>query len=170
MIRIKDYIFNENEIVKIQFDDGSKEMEIDHTNGNSTFIDGTFNDIEWNYGTTELEELKLDYSAVVSGYKKLEEKNKKLKDELELKDFNYTTFRHLEESNDILKEELEESEEKVDKLEDRIDKAIEYIEEYQDVLKEHNGDWLNYQDGFKPYLLKILKGEKNEKNNDTNKL
>ena len=49
-------------------------------------------------------------------------------------------------------------------LEDRINKAIEYIEEYQDVLKEHNGDWLNYQDGFKPYLFKILKGEVNENN------
>ena len=44
-------------------------------------------------------------------------------------------------------------------LQQRIDKAVEYIEEYQEVLKEHNGDWLNYQEGFKPYLLDILRGE-----------
>ena len=43
-----------------------------------------------------------------------------------------------------------------------INEAIEYIEEYEETLKEHNGDWLNYRDGFKPYLLKILKGEENE--------
>jgi len=100
MIRIKDYIFNENEIVKIQFDDGSKEMEIDHKNGDMTFIDGTFDDIEWNYGQSnikedeyielsnkyqrlsnrneeleeELKELKDDYSILVTGYKKLKDK------------------------------------------------------------------------------------------------
>jgi len=55
---------------------------------------------------------------------------------------------------DFIKESLKE----LENYKSRIDRAIEYIEEYQDVLKEHNGDWLNYQDGFKPYLLKILKG------------
>ena len=107
MIRIKDYIFNEKEIVKIQFDDGSKEMEIDHTNGNRTFIDGTFDDIEWNYGNPELEELKLDYSAVVTSYKKLEEENKKLKSAMQ------DTY---DSANDTCGE-----------LQQRIDKAIKYI-------------------------------------------
>ena len=45
------------------------------------------------------------------------------------------------------------------KYKQTINEAIEYIEEYEETLKEHNGDWLNYRDGFKPYLLKILKGE-----------
>lgn len=46
----------------------------------------------------------------------------------------------------------------LDDYKSRIDKAIEYINEYQEVLKEHNGDWINYKDGFKPYLLNILQG------------
>lgn len=76
---------------------------------------------------------KIAINITLDYLKELEEKNKKLKDELELKDFNYTTFRHLEESNDILKEELKETEEEVDKLEDRINKAIEYIASITDV-------------------------------------
>lgn len=49
MIRIKNYIFNEHEIVKIQFEEGTKEIEIDHKSGNRTFIDGTLEDIEFDY-------------------------------------------------------------------------------------------------------------------------
>ena len=81
MIRIKDYIFNENEIVKIQFDDGSKEMEIDHTNRNRTFIDGTFEDIEWNYGQSNIKddeyiELSNKYQRLSNRTEELEEENK----------------------------------------------------------------------------------------------
>jgi len=87
MIKIKDYIFNENEIVKIQFDDGSKEMEIDHKNGDMTFIDGTFDDIEWNYGQSNIKEdeyieLSNEYQKLSNRNEELEEENKKLKEEL----------------------------------------------------------------------------------------
>ena len=51
-----------------------------------------------------------------------------------------------------------DEENEIEVLKDRINEAIEYIEKYQETLKEHNGDWLNYQDGFKPYLLNILNG------------
>lgn len=50
----------------------------------------------------------------------------------------------------------------VQRLNNIINKAIEYIEDYQEVLKDHNGDWLNYQDGFKPYLLALLEGADKE--------
>ena len=100
--------------------------------------------------TLEDNTYKIAINITLDYLKELEEKNKKLKDELELKDFNYTTFRHLEESNDILKEELKETEEEVDKLEDRINKAIEYIEENKCVF----GTNLDMN-----YLLRILKGE-----------
>ena len=143
MIRIKDYILNENEIVKIQFDDGSKEMEIDHTNGNRTFIDGTFDDIEWNYGNTESEELKLDYSAVVTSYKKLEEENKKLKSAMQ------DTY---DSANDTCGE-----------LQQRIDKAIEYIHNNRPVFelssKKQLQEW--FEKEYYIELLEILKGEEN---------
>ena len=87
MIRIKDYIFNENEIVKIQFDDGSKEMEIDHKNGNMTFIDGTLDDIEWNYEQSNIKEdeyieLSNKYQKLSNRNEELEEENEKLEEEL----------------------------------------------------------------------------------------
>ena len=73
-----------------------------------------------------------------------------------------TRIEELEKENKRLKFAMQDTYDSANdtcgELQQRIDKAIEYIEEYQDVLKEHNGDWLNYQDGFKPYLLKILKG------------
>lgn len=68
---------------------------------------------------------------------------------------NILTALEVELSLDLMKECRERK-----RLKKIIKEAKEYIEEYQEVLKEHNGDWLNYQDGFKPYLLEILdKGE-----------
>ena len=81
MIKIKDYIFNENEIEYIKQDKDHLSLYFKRKKGVAyRFIsNATFDDIEWNYGNTDLEELKLDYSAVVTSYKKLEEESKKLK-------------------------------------------------------------------------------------------
>ncbi len=175
MIKIKDYIFNENEIRYIKYEENAIFIYLRFDI--SSFIrleNATFEDIEWNYEDEqirkcldsidrekELEEENEKLKEVQCTFlgigckrrlQELEEENKKLKDELELKDFNYTKFRHLEESNDILKEELEEEENK-------IDKAIEYIEEkwYEKNTMDiysvvSTGD-------IRIDILKILKGE-----------
>lgn len=104
MIKIKDYIFNENEIKWYEKD--NEDIKVVFVNDTHIYIDDTtFEDIEWNYGNTELEELKLDYSAVVTGYKKLEEENK------ELVETNYnlaTKKTEFEEENKKLKETIKE--------------------------------------------------------------
>ena len=90
---------------------------------------------------------------------KNEIKIKELQKELELSN---SLLLDSDERVDELQDRIELNYKQIDQLQHRIDKAIEYIEEYQEVLKEHNGDWLNYQDGFKPYLLQILKGSEKE--------
>ena len=58
-------------MVKIQFDDGSKEMEIDHKNGSRTFIDGTFDDIKLNYEGSFVQRMEEEC-------RKLKEENEKI--------------------------------------------------------------------------------------------
>lgn len=70
--------------------------------------------------------------------------------------------KRLRENNQAYQEELCRVWDIRDDLYRRIYTAVDYIEEYQEVLKEHDGDWLNYKDGFKPYLLKILEGSDKE--------
>ena len=130
MIRIKDYIFNENEIK--WFEKDNKDIKVVFVNDTHIYIrNTTFEDIEWNYGNTELEELKLDYSAVVTGYKKLEEENKKLK--FAMQD-TYVS------ANDTCGE-----------LQQRIDKIKEYI-------KENEEEFGSLLDNEKT-ILKIIDGE-----------
>lgn len=105
MIRIKGFILNENDIKVIENDEDL--LTIVFKDGTYRETQGTFDDIEWNYGNPELEELKLDYSAVVTSYKKLEEENKKLKSAMQ------DTY---DSANDTCGE-----------LQQRIDKAIKYI-------------------------------------------
>ena len=141
MIRIKDYIFNENEIEQLQeISNFTDDEEVIHekvlqvcrkTKSDFYMLDTTFEDIEWNYGNTELEELKLDYSAVVTGYKKLEEENKKLK--FAMQD-TYVS------ANDTCGE-----------LQQRIDKIKEYI-------KENEKEFGSLLDNEK-IILKIIDGE-----------
>ena len=60
MIKIKDYIFNENEIVFISQSD-IEELHIMLKNNDDFFIKATFEDIEWNYGSqvsSQVKELK----------------------------------------------------------------------------------------------------------------
>ena len=52
MIRIKDYIFNENEILAIHKDKMNGGIDFEYGNDKfKTFPDATFEDIEWNYGS-----------------------------------------------------------------------------------------------------------------------
>lgn len=81
MIKIKDYIYNENYVEAIRYIKGNLYVELNTSVKYDMIKDATFEDIEWDYGNTELEELKLDYSAVVTGYKKLEEHNKELEED-----------------------------------------------------------------------------------------
>lgn len=182
MIKIKNNIINENKIIQISInEDNNLEIDIEHSFP-IVIKNANFSDIEWNYENNNeycnvfyedrIKELKEEKKNMILEITKreevmlnkekeiatLEEKNKKLKDELETKDFNYTKFRHLEESNDILKEELEESEEEVDKLEDRINKAIDYIK--TNTYSVYDKETTLYEDViFADKLLKLLKGE-----------
>ena len=83
MIRIKDSIFNENEIQYIM-EYSEKELQIIFKDHSDIYVEATFDDIEWNYGSSEkiqidkleeeLNELKSDYSLVVAENKKYKEK------------------------------------------------------------------------------------------------
>ena len=91
MIRIKDYILNENELLGIVYIKEKNKLELISKDKYSEFIENaTFEDIEWNYGVTfkilsEEEQLKQNsikfYSKTLE---ELEEENKRLKKELEL--------------------------------------------------------------------------------------
>lgn len=69
---------------------------------------------------------------------------------------------NLKETNQRYKEEISKLWDERDDLYERIYKAVDYVTLYQECLKEHNGDWINYQDGFKPRLINILEGKENE--------
>jgi predicted nuclease with TOPRIM domain len=124
MIRIKDYIFNENDIKVIENDEDL--LTIIFKDGSYRETQGTFNDIEWNYGTTELEELKLDYSAVVSGYKKLEEENKKLKSAMK-------------DTYDSANDTCGELQQRIKELEEENNKLISQTTSYKDLYDTLNG-------------------------------
>lgn len=82
MIRIKDYILNENDIKVIENDEDL--LTIIFKDGSYRETQGTFDDIEWNYDnlekiqadklSEELNNLANDYSLVVAECKKYKEK------------------------------------------------------------------------------------------------
>ena len=149
MIRIKDYILNENEIVKIQFDDGSKEMEIDHKNGNRTFIDGTFDDIEWNYDKNN----NIHEEYVISQLKDYENKIKDLEEELnELKSDYSLVVTENKKLKFSMQDTYDSANDTCGELQQRINKTIKYVEQID--------DW-DIKDFRRKELLKILKGEEN---------
>ena len=95
MIKIKDYIFNENEIEYIKSGTTFKENGtalLVETNGLNVktkkkdllFEDATFEDIEWNYGSNEKAQISLQNQLVKLQQEKeeLEEENKKLIEQL----------------------------------------------------------------------------------------
>ena len=113
MIRIKDSIFNENEIVYIM-EYSEKELQVMFIDNNDIYIEATFEDIEWNYEYSHY----IDKDSVKFSDKsiqELEEENKKLKDKvLELS--NHLSLYSSEET--MLKE--------IENLKARIDKVKEY--------------------------------------------
>ena len=82
MIKIKDYIFNENEIQEIEI--AKKDLMVEFKSGYYEVVENaTFEDIEWNYENfndcKKLEEVILARDVKI---KELEEENKKLKEQL----------------------------------------------------------------------------------------
>jgi hypothetical protein len=114
MIRIKNYIFNEKEIVSIEpISDG---LRVD-LKSKSDYIDiyATVDDIEWNYGNNISE--SLSYDLAKARIEELEEKNKKLKKDLEI-EINSSNLKSSRiETKDII----------IKKLQSAKDKTINYV-------------------------------------------
>ena len=146
MIKIKDYIFNENEIREIKQCKNYLRLDLTYSGPYLCINDATFEDIEWNYENfndcKQLEEIILVRDKKI---KELEEENKKLK-----KPSNYYQY-----ASKLVKNNCES-------LQQKIDKAIEYIEKsinnpqpfYEYIIGDENGNVQNLDK-----LLKILKGE-----------
>ena len=96
MIKIKDYIFNENEIREIKQCKNYLRLDLTYSGPYLHIDDATFEDIEWNYGGQPSKEW-LDM------YRKLDDNNLELMDEL---DNTYKRIKELEEENKKLKEQL----------------------------------------------------------------
>lgn len=152
MIKIKDYIFPEENILYIrQKTKDSVTVLRKRPNEYDCFrtelvIEATFDDIEWNYGENENNKFKEDNKELLETNMTLAINNKKLEEELE-------------KEKKAWKDMLDSKE----KLVNRIGKAIDYIED-----KEINYATFNSKDlldtGVGYDLWKILKGEKNDKN------
>lgn len=152
MIKIKDYIFNENDIGKImsvkkeENKSNFDKLYVFFKNENiaaETFYDTTFDDIEWNY---EDEQIRKCLDSI-DREEELEEENKKLN---ELVQFNVKTTVTLTK---------------------RINKAINYIEQYKEIYypdEPQSEPVIQYNIGIydeefsEEKLIKILKGEENE--------
>ena len=160
MIRIKDSIFNENEIVYIM-EYSEKELQVMFKNNNDIYIEATFEDIEWNYEYSHY----IDKDSVKFSDKsiqELEEENKKLKDKvlelsnhLSLYSSEETMLKRLEE----LEEDLDAEKSTTSNLAGRILKALQYIKSYN--LPEDLGNLSEcpISVGELNELLKILKGD-----------
>jgi len=108
VIKIKDYIFNENELLGIVYIKEENKLELISKDKYSEFIENaTFEDIEWNY---EDEQIRKCLDSI-DREEELEEENKKLN---ELIVFNVQTSANLTKINN--------------QLEDRINKVFEYLE------------------------------------------
>lgn len=142
MIKIKNIILNENKIEFITNETIENGLYVVTKSNNYNINNATFEDIEWNYGTTELEELKLDYSAVVTGYKKLEEEHK------ELVETNYDLA--------TKKAKLEEENKKYKKKFDKLKKYILHNANYNDFLGDVT---VGLSTDNCSELLKIIDGE-----------
>jgi len=136
MIKIKDYIFDEDIITEIHKIDDVLNVYI--RNGNIDYIkDATFEDIEWNYGNNISE--SLSYDLAKARIEELEEENKKLKEELE--DINVSKDNYVKLVN------------KVGELTEKIDKTIGILETLKGSAR-----WERHLYEI-DNLIKILKGE-----------
>ena len=132
MIKIKNYIFNENEIREIKQCKNYLRLDLTYSGPYLHIDDATFEDIEWNYEDKQVR------NALESLYREEELENR---------------IKELEEENKKLKENRDKA---IEYIEQHLFKwydtnGIEHIEPRE---LEDNTDA-----GF---LLKILKGEENE--------
>jgi protoporphyrinogen oxidase len=144
MIRIKDYIFNENDIRRIYYNKDKSCLCIgfrDEDLVTNWVENANFSDIEWNYGNNISE--SLSYDLAKARIEELEEENEKSKNDIKL----------------LLKENGNK-ERVIKKQEEILNKAIEYIEKLF-ILEDDNVTYEFKNDEIKP-LLKILKGEEND--------
>ena len=113
MIKIKNYILNENELLGIVYIKEENKLELISKDKYSEFIkNATFEDIEWNYGEKQVAPRIRQLEAKIERKRKEHERKiKKLKEEYITLEKDYGT-----------------SEIENDKLRKRINKAIEYIE------------------------------------------
>ena len=115
MIKIKDYIFNENEIREIKQCKNYLRLDLTYSGPYLHIDDATFDDIEWNYGTPQnatqnATQNKIDdeYIELSNKYQRLLNINEEFEEEhKELVETNYnlaTKKAELEEENKTLKE------------------------------------------------------------------
>lgn len=138
MIKIKDYIFNENDIRRIYYNKDKSCLCVgfrDEDLVTNWVENATFEDIEWNYGSQE-QQYNEETEQLISS---LQIKNYKLQDKI----------KELEEELEKEKKAWKDMLDSRDKLCNRIGKTIRLI--------EHN-DITDYR-VFESDLLSILKGE-----------
>lgn len=170
MIKIKDYIFNDNEIDMFNYHRDTDTLQVINTINNErldTFITNTtFEDIEWNYGSDkaqislqnqlvklqqEKEELKEEYITLEKDYGTSEIENDKLRTKIkQLEEENHHIFANVND-DELLRSNAMMSAD-IYNLNERINKAIEYI---------GNGN-LGIPRKTREKFIKILKGEENE--------
>lgn len=159
MIRIKDHIFNDNEIFDISQSDFDGKRVIVHFINTDRYISiekATFEDIEWNYENNN-EYCNVFYEDII---KELKEENKKLKEE------NKHIFTNVNDDELLRSNAINFAE--ANELRQRIDKVIDYIEDIEED-KEVDNLFINKKEKsfltfykIKKDLIKILKGEENE--------
>lgn len=140
MIRIKDYILNENELLGIVYIKKENKLELISKDKYSEFIENaTFEDIEWNYGNNISE--SLSYDLAKARIEELEEKNKRLEERVG--QFSNTI-------NDLGRTNVN--------IQRKINNTLKETEELYKMTKEQDSDNVNLIDRLKN-ILKTLKGE-----------
>lgn len=139
MIKINDYIFNENEIVFINEYDAESLGIMLKGKDKCICIDAHIEDIEWNYGQNKIDdehiELSNDYQRLLNRNEELEEENKKLKAEVDLLNDN----KHY--------------------LNNKIDKAVKNTKELYKMVKEQDSDNVNLIDRLEIISKTLKQGE-----------
>lgn len=169
MIKIKDYIFNENEIREIKQCKNYLRLDLTYSGPYLHIDDATFEDIEWNYGATQnatqtATQNKIDdeYIELSNKYQRLLNINEDLEAEhKELVETNYnlaTKKTELEKENKELEEANKKKLESIDCLLKDNANLVMTINKATELLE--NTDILNsWYKQFKKKQLKILKGE-----------
>lgn len=138
MIRIKDYIFSESEVLQI-----TKGMQktlfltLKYSDRLQQIDNVTFEDIEWNYGTPQETQRQMQKELCKSCY---------------YRDTISNELKELEEKNKTFEDYNKDLNRQLDKLEERINKAIEFIKDDEFYCKNQDE-----QKEFNYTLLDILK-------------